>query len=63
MQSHQAYKALPAKVSQHILMGLDGNWKRCFEALKADKEDPSQFLGRPKLAKYKHKREGRTILV
>ncbi len=27
MQSHDAYKALPAKVSQQILMLLDKNWK------------------------------------
>jgi transposase len=43
LPSHEAYKALPAKVSQHILMGLDRNWKRFFEALAADKEDPSKF--------------------
>ncbi len=63
MQSHEAYKALPAKVSQHILMVLDRNWKSFFEALEAYNEDPSKFLGRPKLPKYKHKTEGRNILV
>ena len=63
MQSHEAYKALPAKVSQQILMVLDRNWKSFFEALDAYNEDPSKFLGRPKLPKYKHKTEGRNILV
>ena len=63
MQSHEAYKALPAKVSQQILMVLDRNWKSFFEALQAYNEDPSKFLGRPKLPKYKHKTEGRNILV
>src|SRR3989441_5401558 len=63
MQSHEAYKALPAKVSQQILMVLDRNWKSFFEALAAYNEDPSKFLGRPKLPKYKHKTEGRNILV
>jgi len=63
MQSHEAYKALPAKVSQQILMVLDRNWKSFFEALEAYQEDPSKFLGRPKLPKYKHKAEGRNILV
>src|SRR6266704_5965197 len=63
MQPHEAYKALPAKVSQQILMVLDRNWKSFFEALKAYEEDPSKFLGRPKLPKYKHKTEGRNILV
>jgi putative transposase len=63
MQSHEAYRALPAKVSQQILMVLDRNWKSFFEALDAYNEDPSKFLGRPKLPKYKHKTEGRNILV
>jgi len=63
MQSHEAYKALPAKVSQQILMVLDRNWKSFFEAIEAYQEDPSTFLGRPKLPKYKHKTEGRNILV
>ncbi|GHO73724.1 transposase [Ktedonobacter sp. SOSP1-85] len=63
MQPHEAYKALPAKVSQQILMVLDRNWKSIFEALKAYKEAPSRFLGRPKLPKYKHKTEGRNILI
>jgi len=63
MQSHEAYKALPAKVSQQILMVLDRNWKSFFEALDAYNADPSKFLGRPKLPKYKHKTEGRNILV
>jgi len=63
MQSHEAYKALPAKVSQQILMVLDRNWKSFFEARKAYEEDPSTFTGRPQLPKYKHKTEGRNILV
>jgi putative transposase len=63
MQSHEAYKALPAKVSQQILLVLDHNWKSFFEALEVYKEDPSKFCGRPKLPKYKHKTEGRNILI
>src|SRR5260370_38340200 len=63
MQSHEAYKALPAKVSQQILIVLDKNWKSFFEAKKAYEEDPSNFTGRPRLPKYKHKTEGRNILV
>src|SRR6266487_142049 len=63
MQSHEAYKALPAKVSQQILMVLDRNWKGFREGLEADYEDQSKFLGRPKLPKYKHKTQGRNILV
>jgi putative transposase len=63
MQSHEAYQALPAKVSQQILMLLAKNWISFFEALKAYEENPSKFLGRPKLPKYKHKTQGRNILV
>jgi putative transposase len=63
MQSHEAYKALPAKVSQQVLVLLDKNWTAFFEARAAYKEDPSTFTGRPRLPKYKHKTEGRNILV
>jgi putative transposase len=58
MQSHEAYKALPAKVSQQILMLLANNWTTFKEGLKAYEENPSKFTGRPKLPKYKHKTEG-----
>jgi putative transposase len=63
MQSHEAYKALPAKVSQQILMLLDNNWVSFKKGLEAYNEDPSKFTGRPRLPKYKHKTEGRNILV
>jgi putative transposase len=63
MQQHEAYKALPAKVSQQILMVLNRNWISFREARKAYEEDTSKFTGRPKLPKYKHKTEGRNILV
>jgi putative transposase len=63
MQSHEAYKALPAKVSQQVLILLDKNWTAFFEARAAYEKDPSTFTGRPKLPKYKHKTEGRNILV
>ena len=63
MRSHEAYKALPAKVSQQVLVLLDKNWTAFFEARAAYEEDPSTFTGRPRLPKYKHKTEGRNILV
>src|SRR6266498_918960 len=63
MKAHETYQALPAKVSQQVLMLLDKNWKSFFEALEAYQEDPSRFTGRPKLPKYKQKTEGRNILV
>jgi len=63
MKSHQAYKDLPAKVSQQILMILDKNWQAFFEAVKAYNIEPTKFTGSPKLPKYKDKVKGRNILV
>ncbi|NJS09787.1 MAG: transposase, partial [Microcoleus sp. CSU_2_2] len=63
MKSHPAYQALPAKVSQQILMILDQNWQAFFEAVKAYKTEPTKFTGRPKLPKYKDKIKGRNILI
>jgi putative transposase len=63
MQSHEAYKALPAKVSQQILMLLATNWESFKKANAAYEEDPSTFTGRPRIPKYKHKTEGRNILI
>jgi len=63
MQKHEAYQALPRKVSQQVLKLLDKNWKAFFKALEAYREDSSKFLGRPKLPGYKDKMQGRNILV
>lgn len=63
MKSHPAYQALPAKVSQQILMILDKNWQGFFAAVKAYNNEPAKFTGRPKLPKYKDKIKGRNILV
>ncbi len=61
--SHEAYRALPAKVAQHVLKQLADAWKAFREAKASYEEDPSRFTGRPKLPKYKHKTEGRNILI
>ncbi len=63
MQSHEAYRALPAKVSQQVLRQLADAWKAFRGAKAAYEEDPSKFTGRPRLPKYKHKTEGRNILI
>jgi len=63
MQSHEAYKALPAKVSQQLLRLLAKNWESFFEARAAYEEDPSKFTGRPRLPKYKDKAKGRNLLI
>jgi putative transposase len=63
MQQHEAYRALPAKVSQQVLKQLDTAWESYFKACEVYREDPSKFTGHPKLPKYKHKTEGRNLLV
>jgi len=63
MQKHEAYRMLPSKVSQQVLKLLDKNWASYFEATKAYQEDPSKFLGRPKIPGYKDKARGRNVLV
>lgn len=63
MKSHEAYLALPAKVSQQVLMLLDKNWKSYFEALVAYNLEPEKFTGSPKIPKYKDKVLGRNVLT
>ena len=63
LQPHEAYKALPAKVAQHVLKQVTDAWKAFREAKASYEEDPSRFTGRPKPPKYKHKTEGRNILI
>lgn len=63
MKYHETYKALPAKVSQQVLMLVDRNWKSFFEAMKSYNSDPSKFKGRPRLPGYKDKAKGRNLLV
>src|SRR6266480_6235526 len=65
MKSHEAYQVLPRKVSQQVLRLLHKNWVSFFQSInvKAYQKDPSHFLGRPKLPKYKEKQQGRNILV
>jgi putative transposase len=63
MQSHEAYKALPAKVAQQVLMQLHHDWDAFFKARAAYAEDSSKFRARPKIPGYKHKTQGRNMLV
>lgn len=53
MQTEESYQALPRKVSQQVLRGLDRNWQSWLQATIAYKLEPSKFTGRPKLPKYK----------
>lgn len=62
--THQSdYEALPRKVSQQILRLLDKNFKSFFEAHKAYKKDPSRFLHRPRITRYKDPATGRSIAL
>lgn len=63
VKSSDAYKALPAKVSNQVLIQLHKAWVAFFEAMQEWREHPEKFLGRPNLPKYKHKTEGRNLLV
>ena len=62
MNQNPDYIALPRKVSQQTLMNLDRSWTSFFNSIKQWKKDPSNYTGRPKLPKYKHKTKGRYIL-
>lgn len=63
LQGTEPYQALPAKVSQQVLMVLDRNWKSFLAANQAYKQHPEKFNGRPKLPKYKNTETGRNLLI
>jgi putative transposase len=63
LKHHEAYCALPRKVSNSILIQLHKNWVAFFKGNAAYQEDPSKFVGRPTLPKYKAKEKGRNILI
>ncbi|KKR00216.1 MAG: Transposase, IS605 OrfB family [Candidatus Woesebacteria bacterium GW2011_GWB1_39_12] len=63
LQSTEAYKSLPAKVSQQILIQLDRNFRSFFNALQSWKTDPSKFTGKPRIPGYKDKTKGRNLAV
>ena len=62
LRTHEAYRALPAKVSQWVLKQVCAAWNNFFAARAAYTRDPSRFLGRPKLPQYKAK-DGRNLLT
>lgn len=63
MKESEQYKALPAKVSQQVLRGLERNWKSFFAANSSFKKHPDKFIGRPKIPGYKDTQKGRNILI
>ena len=63
MKETEQYQAMPAKVAQQVLRGLDRNWKSFFQAMSTWKNHPEKFLGRPKIPGYKDTKKGRNLLV
>lgn len=57
------YRALPAKVAQHVLMQVDDAFKSFFKALKSFRKNPVKFTSAPKLPGFKHKTKGRNLLI
>jgi putative transposase len=63
IKEHEAYQALPRKVSNQVFIQLHKAWVGFKKAMDAWREHPERFTGRPNLPGYKHKTEGRNLLV
>jgi IS605 OrfB family transposase len=63
MKGEPEYAALPRKVAQWVLKQVCAAWDSYKEALTAWAADPSKFLDRPRIPRYKHKQQGRNLLV
>ena len=63
LKETEAYRALPAKVSQQVLLTLSKSWKGFFAGKKSYKENPQKFSAKPHLPGYKNKQYGRNLLV
>jgi putative transposase len=57
------YRALPSNVSQQIIYQLFKNWKSFYRASKDYQKHPEKYKARPKMPQYKHKTEGRNLLI
>ena len=57
------YAALPRKVAQWVLKQVCAAWDSYKEALTAWEADPARCLDRPRIPHYKHKQQGRNLLV
>ena len=61
VKDSEPYKDIGSNTGQGTLRILDKNWKSFFVAIKDWSKNPSKYLGRPKLPKYKAK-DGRFVL-
>ena len=58
LKETDAYRALPAKVANQVLLQLHHAWTAFFAAMEVSRECPARFMGRPKLPNYLHKTQG-----
>src|SRR5215472_12203547 len=63
LKETDAYRALPSKVANQVLLQLHHAWTAFFAAMEVYRACPAKFTGRPKLPKYLHKTRGRNLLV
>src|ERR1051326_9588080 len=63
LKETEAYRALPSKVANQVLLQLHHAWTAFFAAMEAYREDPARFTGRPKHPNYLHKTQGRNLLI
>ena len=57
------FRALPAKVSQQVLLRLHESGQAFFPANKQYKQHPDKFKSAPRIPKYKHKTLGRNAVT
>lgn len=63
LQRTEAYLALPAKVSQQVLMQVSRDWKSWQEAKAQYIVNPTKFKASPRIPTYKDKQYGRNLLI
>ena len=61
VKDSESYKDIGSNTGQGTLRILDRNWKAFFKGIKGWTTNPSKYLGRPKLPKYRPK-DGRFVL-
>jgi putative transposase len=63
LKETDAYKALPSKVANQVLLQLHHAWSAFFEGMEEYRAHPERFKGQPGLPKYLHKTQGRNLLI
>ena len=63
LSKEDVYSNLMAKTSQQTIKLLYKNWKSFFASIKDYSKNKHKYKGRPKLPKYKHKTNGRCVII